>query len=292
MILTLYIILILVMTVTSPFCEATTISYISIIIPIIFFRRREFILALVLFSTVLFYRIPPGIPVMPLLIIIYIGSIIMGRIERLKWNVSLRALILFLASCGYITLSCYTSITGSYDSLFKMITFIALLYFSIYDKEYDTLLFQKLLLIASVIGTIYIFFILMVSPDMSIAGRYSISAFHNPNVVARGVVAMILIIFVSRRYWTKTLPNIILDGTMILGLISIFLTGSRMGILSTLITIVILLYVGSSDKKNRVIKFAFIGTILIGFFSVFLSMSNVWTNFSSKPLTVSELSFL
>lgn len=271
----LYIFTILIMAITAPFCEATSISYLALFTPIIFLGKREYILSLILFASVMFYRVPPGIPIMPLLIIMYIGSIIIERIIRVRWNINIKALILFLAACGYLVLSCYTSLSGSYDSLFKMITFIALVYFAVYDKSCDTTLLQKLLLIASVVGIVGIAAKLILSPDMSMEGRASISAFHNPNVVARGVAAMILIIFVGRKFWGRYIPNIILDGTMIIGFIAIFLTGSRMGILSTIITIFVLSYVSSKDKKTRSFKFAFIGVIIIGLFSVFLSVSDI-----------------
>lgn len=264
------------MAITAPFCEATSISYLALFMPIIFFGKREYLLSLILFASLLFYRVPPGMPIMPLLIYLYIASIIVNeRLVRFKWEVNIKACILFIAACGYLALSCYTSLSGSYDSLFKMITFIALLYFAIYDKSCDTKLLQQLLLIASVIGTICISAKLILSPDMSMDTRASISEFHNPNVVARGVAAMILVMFVGRRFWRKVIPNIFLDGTILLGFIAIFLTGSRMGILSTIITIATLLYMGSKNKNTRAINFVLIGALLIFISAVFISITNI-----------------
>ena len=272
----LYILFVLIMTVTTPFCETTGISYISLLIPFIFFGKREYILSFILYASIIFYRVPPGIPIMPLLIIGYAISLIVNeRIQRLGYEVNVKKLSLFILSIAFLTYSCYSSITGSYDSLFKTIVFIALLYYATYDKNCDIKLLQRLLVFASVCGLIFWAFKISLMPDISMEGRRSISMLHNPNVVARGASLMIIIVFFARQFWDSTLPKILLDICIICGFLTIFFTGSRMGIMATIITMILCMYWGSSNKESRFIKIAFVGIILLVLGNIALNLLNI-----------------
>lgn len=268
---TVYIVLILLMTLTSPICESSSISYLALLLPLMFIGKSEYLLSLILFSSCVFYRVPPGIPISPILIILYVLSVIIAeRINKRQYYINISLLIGFLLAIGYIFYSCKTSITGSFAPIDKFLAFFLLIYISIYNKSCNVSLLQKLLLITSLIAIPYIVLRLTLFPYIYI-DRPTLSSTINANVVVRGLSVMIIMIFISRNIALKGVPNYVKYIVIILGIWGIFITGSRMGIIATIFAMVVVLYL-NSEKKNKKIKNTF-GLIVVALAGMFVLSS-------------------
>lgn len=271
MIFALYVFLILIMTITSSCSESTGISYIALIIPIFYLKKREYLLGLIFFSSAIFYRIPPGIPILPMLIVLYICSVMSERLYRKKWLINIKSITCFFLASLFLVYSCYTSISGSYGVLPITLLFISLVYFSVYDSSCNIPLLQRILLITSIIWIIFITYILLFNPYIYEEGRRTLSSFHNPNVIVRGVSFMSMVVFTSLFTSFKGLKFLLKVGVLLMSLFANFLTGGRMGIIAIIFAIAVCLYYGAKNRAqimNYVFGAVAIGIVIIPIFSL------------------------
>lgn len=260
------------MGLTAPFCEATPISYLALFIPILFYNHREYILALILLSVGLFYRIQPGIPLSPILVMLYIGIIIVDeKFFKLNWNIKIGALICFISAIFFIFISAQNSITGSTAQISSYVFYFSLIYFSIYDRSCNIKKLERSLLLASVIGVVFVLMWLIVNPTLTEEGRFSLSAFHNCNVVARGLAIMTVIIFATNNLSLKGVKGAFKIGVVLIGLFAIFLTGGRMSFVASIVTMALCFLIENRHQGklfNYILIILAIGLISTPFFLV------------------------
>lgn len=244
-----YIILLLFIAITSPICGSNYISVFVVIASFFYIHKSEYLLNLLLFCLVFFYRIPHHIPVTPIITVLYVMSVFtrtrLVDLHHIKFNI--RLLILAITTIIFLYYSCYYSITESYSQLPLFVSFILLLYFSTYDRSLNLKTFQKLLYISAIIGLSYIFIKLIIAPHY-VEGRRGIFAQQNVNATARGI-SMLLVILCYRLY-TKYANRFVDMSLLSLGLFSILLTGSRTALLSFGVTIYLLVITYANNKKK------------------------------------------
>ncbi len=250
LILTVNIVYVLYIALTAPICSETALSIAVPLIALFFIKKREFLLSSLFFTSIFFYRIPPdsGIPISPIFIVLYILSyIIFIRLNSLnKLRLSSKTILSALSVITLMVLSCMFSITGSYSSLPIFILFILLLYYSKYDKCFNVELFEKLLFSGAVIAILYIFFKILLAPYISLDGRRGLFEAQNVNATARGI-SMLIIVFVC---FAVKLKKQFLWLPVIVGIISIILTGSRTGLLATFITLFLMAWIYTNNKAR------------------------------------------
>ena len=260
----LFIIVLVFMALISSVSGTNAISYGLLPLFCLFYGKKEYLLCFLLFSVLVFCCIPPAIPLSPFILILYICSVFtserLQRINNIRIYPGRFALLMICIVCFYF--SCYGSIAHSFDKFPVFVLFALLIYYAGIDHGLNLHLLTKLLRIAAIVGTVYVFLKLIFLPEISDEGRRTLSVTQNANSLGRAL-AVLMLIFFRDLFVLRRKSNLIY---IVLCFISIFLTGSRTSLLAAVVSIFSVLYVYSTQKA-QMLKYAFVScfTVIILF---------------------------
>ena len=256
----LFILVLVFMALISSVSGTNAISYGLLPLLCLFYGKKEYLLCFLLFSVLVFCCIPPGIPLSPFVLVLYIFSVFTSerllRIDNMRIYPGRFVLLLICIVCFY--LSCHSSVAHSFDKFPVFVLFVLLIYYAGMDHGLNLTLLTKLLRVTAIIGTVYVFLKLMLLPEISDEGRRALSVTQNANSLGR-VLAVLMLIFFRDLFVLRRKSNFVY---IALCFVSIFLTGSRTSLLAAVVSIFSVLYV-YSNQKTQMLKYASVSCLTV-----------------------------
>lgn len=270
------------MALTSTISGSSVYSYLVLPFLLLFINKRELLIGMLVASIILFYRIPPNIPISIIIILFYVISVfISGNLQEQKIHI-LNCIILTCVII-YIYISCNNSLTRSFSSFPFYVAVILFIFYAYKDKYLDLKFLNKILFISSIISVLFVFFILLLFPVFTDEGRRALTIDQNVNVLAHGISIALMIIF------NKYLNTHKYMFFIVIAFIDIFFTGSRTAIIASLCSIFLIIYL-RSNKKVILLKYIFgLGFVL---FSLFYILANYSENSVLRYLDIFNVQVL